>query len=115
MASNVCDSLLLLLSCELFSGLYSLCFLLLLFESLGRSLEFLFVNNEEVTRSALRKVWLSQYVLNARNRRHLTFVVNILKLVHLIRLIYNPVAFFKVDHLVVRIVFTFFLMLHAHS
>lgn len=113
MTPNVCHSLLLLLSRKLFSCLYPLLFLLLLFEPFCCSFKLLFVHNEEMAGSAFREVWLSQDVLNTRDWRHLTFVVNILKLVHLIRLIYNPIAFFKVNHLVVLIVFTLLLML-AH-
>ena len=114
MAPNVCHSLLLLLSGKLFSGLDFLLFLLLLFEALGCSLKFLFVDNEEVTRSALREVWLRQYVLNACNRCHFTLIIDILQLIHLIRLIYDPVTFFKVDHFVVLTVFAFSLRFHSH-
>ena len=116
MAPNVCHSLLLLLSRELFSGLNSLLFLLLLLEALSCSLEFLFVDNEEVARSALREVWLCQYVLNACNRCYFTLIIDILQLVHLIGLIYDSVTFFKVDHFVVLTVFAFSLRFHSgHS
>ena len=58
------------------------------------------VHNEEVAGSTLGKVRLSQNVLHARDGRNFALVIDVLQLVHLIRLINDPVSLLEVDKLV---------------
>ena len=57
----------------------------------------MFIDDKEVTGAPLRKVRLSQNVLHSSDRRDISLVVDVLQLMHFIRLIDNPVSFFKVD------------------
>ena len=95
-AANVRHRLQLLLLGE-FLGL--LLFLLEL-EAFGGSLKLGFVDDEEVARASLRKVWLSEDVLHAGDGADLALFVDVLELVHLVWLVYDPVAFLEVHQLV---------------
>ena len=52
--------------------------------------------------ASFREVRLRQYVLNSSDRADLTFVIDVLQLVHLVWLIDYAVTLFKVDQLVIR-------------
>lgn len=84
----------------LLGQLFSLLFFLFQFEALGRRFKLLFVHYEKVAGTALGKIWLGQNVLDARDRRHFTFVIDILELVHLVRLVNDPITLLKVDQFV---------------
>ena len=96
MTPNVRNSLHFALFCQLFC----LLFLLLQFEAFRRRFELLLVHHEEVTWSALRKVRLGQNVLNPRDWRNFALVINILQLVHLVRLVDDSITLLKVDQFV---------------
>lgn len=71
-------------------------------EALGRSLELVLVDHEEVARAPLGEVWLSQDVLHSCDRADLAFVIDVLQLVHVVGLVYNAIALLKVNQLVAR-------------
>ena len=101
MTANILHRLQLFLSSDLLRGQlgWSLLFRLQL-EALGRRLELRLVHDEEVAGSALGEVWLREDVLNPGDRAYLSLVIDVLELVHLIGLINNPIALFKVNQLV---------------
>lgn len=100
MAPNICNCLHLALFCLL------LCLrllVLLLFKALCCGLELLFVDHEEVARPTLGKVRLCQDVLDTSDWAHITLFVNVFQLVHLIRLVNDPVPLFEMYELVPRL------------
>ena len=84
----------------LLGELFRLLFFLLQFEALGCRFEFLLVHYEKVAGTALGKVWLGKNVLDTRDRRHFTFVIDIFELVHLVRFVNDPITLLKVDQFV---------------
>ena len=74
--------------------------LLLELKTFGGSLELGLIHYKEVTRSSLRKVWLSEDVLDTSDGTNFTFLIDILELVHLVRLVDDTVTFLKVHQLV---------------
>lgn len=55
-----------------------------------------------MARSPFREVWLSQDVLDAGDRADLSLVIDILQLMHVIRLVNYPIALLKMDQLIGR-------------
>ena len=97
MTANVGHGLELLLLGELLG----LRLLLLHFEALRRRLELLLVHHEEVAGAPLREVGLCEDVLHSRNRTDLALIVDVLELVHLVRLVNDPIALLEVDQFVI--------------
>lgn len=96
MASDVGQSLHL----SLLGQLFCLLFFLLVAEAFGGCLKLLLVDHEEVAGAPLREIWLRQNVLHARDRAHFPLLIDVLQLVHVVRLVYYAVAFFEMDQLV---------------
>ena len=99
MAANIGHSLYFALFLELFS----LLLLGFLGEAFGCSFKFVLVDNEKVARSTLREIWLRQDVLHSRDWTDFTLIVNVLQLVHIVRLVDDPVSLLEMNQFVVRI------------
>ena len=96
MAANIGHSLYF----SLFLEFFSLLLLGFLGKAFGCSFKFMLVYNEKVARSTLREIWLRQDVLHSRDWTDFTLIVDVLELVHFVRLVDDPVAFLEVHQLV---------------
>ena len=57
----------------------------------------MFVDHKEVAWTAFREIGLCQYVLHSSYGTHITLIIDILQLMHLIWLINYAIALFEVD------------------
>ena len=99
MAANIGHSLYFALFLELFS----LLLLSFLGEAFCCSFKFMLVHDEKVARSTLREIWLRQDVLHSRDWTDFTLIVDVLELVHIVRLVYDPVSLLEMNQFVIRI------------
>ena len=69
-------------------------------KTFGSRLKLGLIHYEEVAWSSFRKVWLSEDILDTSDGTNFTFLIDVLELVHLVRLVNDTVTFLKVHQLV---------------
>ena len=82
---------------------FSLLLLGFLGEAFGCSFKFVLVHDEKVARSTLREIWLRQDVLHSRDWTDFTLIIDVLELVHIVRLVDDPVSLLEMNQFVIRI------------